>query len=439
MKMKAIILGLLIALSISAAQAQVSSPHCVKKWGETAEDSMLNRRTYFFYQTAFDNKDYNKAYQYWQMIYAKIPCARNDIYIDAPELFDTLIARTPDSLVARKKLLLDSLYKSFEQRIKHFGREGFTKGKWALSAATHEPKTPQKAYKLFQESIKLEGNKTGYDIPSEAMYNIYLMLGYKHIEREQAIQDYLTLNDICKANIALHNDEEEDWKAVSAYVDQLAGNIMTCEQISEIFGPKLKAEPENSDLKKTTLTLLKAKRCVSDPLYIQVLSELISEDPNEEGYAELANYYLINKQYGKANIYLEKAIENTEDKEAIEKYYLQLAGINLSGSCSKSISYANKVLELNPNNGKALIYKGHAIYNCNIGSCDDYWAKAMSWVAVDYMNRAKAADPSVTDEANKAISQYRNRFPNKEEKFFRGHTNGQSITIPCSGMSTTVR
>jgi len=435
MKIKGIILGLIIALAINTVDAQVNpTPECLKKWGATAEDSMLSRRTYFYYQTAFENKDYEKAYNYWQLIYTKVPCARNDIYIDAPELFDTLIAREDGPV--RKQLLLDSLYLSFGQRIKHFGKSGFVKGKWALSAAHHQPKAPEVAYKLFQESIDAEGNKTGYDIPSEAMYNIYLMLGYKKIEREQAIQDYLTLNDICKANIALHNDEEEDWLAVSAYIDQLAGKIMTCEQISEIFGPKLKESPDNADLKKTTLTLLKAKRCVSNPLYIQVLSELITTDPNEEGYAELANYYLINKKYGEASNYLEKAVENAEDALSKEKYYLQLAGIN---QCGKARQYADKVLEINPKNGKAIMIKGHAVYNCNIGSCEGYWAKAMSWVAVDYMIRAKAADPSVAEAANKAISQYRSRFPNTEEKFFQGHKDGQSITIPCNGITTTVR
>lgn len=439
MKTKAILFGLFItlaALSTHAQQRQVT-PECLKPWGATAEDSLLNWRTYFFYQTKFENKQYEDAYYYYQKLYANVPCARTDIYIDARTLFDTLSARTEDPL--RKKILKDSLYASFPMRIKHFGREGYVTGRWALAATVYDKEDPKVAYKLFKESVKLDGNKTSYDIPSEFIYNIYLMVGYKHITREEAIKDYLILNEICKANIALNNAEKETWVSVAEYVDGIAGDFMTCEQISEIFGPKIKKDPTNLDLKKTALTLLKAKRCSDNPLYITVLSDLIVEDPNEEGYAELANYYLLNKQYGKANIYLEKALENTTDNASKEKYYLQLAGINLSGSCSKARTYADKVLEINPNNGKAIMIKGHAVYNCNIGSCEGYWAKAMSWVAVDYMIRAKNADPSVTDEANGYINSYSARFPKDEEKFFQNHTNGQTVTIPCSGLSTTVR
>jgi hypothetical protein len=55
------------------------------------------------------------------------------------------------------------------------------------------------------------------------------------------------------------------------------------------------------------------------------------------------------------------------------------------------------------------------------------------------MNRAKAADPSVAEEANRSIASYKSRFPAKEKIFFQGLTYGQTVTIPCCGLSTTVR
>lgn len=443
MKMKAILFGMIMGLGAWTSQANnlhgevEKTPECKKPWGLTAEDSLLNVRTYFFYQTAFENGKIDKAYPYWQMIFAKAPCARNDIYIDAPEIYDTLIARTDDA--ARKKLLLDSLYLSFETRIKHFGNEGYVKGKWALSAAKHEPKNPKKAYDLFHESVKMEGNKTGYDIPIDFMLTSYSLLRNKMIERENAINDYLILNDICKANIKLANEEEDYWVAVSEYIDEIAGSIMTCEQITEIFSPKLKADPTNMELKNTVITLLKAKNCVNVPLYIELLSELIENEPTEEGYAQLAAYFQAKKNYGKANTYLEKAIQYSKDNAAKEDYYLRLASNNLNSNCGSARNYADKVLELNPNSGKAIMIKGHAIYNCNKGACEGYWKKALAWVAVDYMIKAKTADPTVADEANKFIANYKSRYPTDQEKFFQGHSDGQSISIPCSGLTTTVK
>ena len=57
------------------------------------------------------------------------------------------------------------------------------------------------------------------------------------------------------------------------------------------------------------------------------------------------------------------------------------------------------------------------------------------------MNKAKAADPSLTDEANRFISQYSVYFPETAEAFMYDITKGQSYTVVCGSMraTTTVR
>ena len=57
------------------------------------------------------------------------------------------------------------------------------------------------------------------------------------------------------------------------------------------------------------------------------------------------------------------------------------------------------------------------------------------------MNKAKAADPSLTDEANRYISQYSVYFPAGEDAFMYDVVKGQSYTVVCGGLraTTTVR
>ena len=57
------------------------------------------------------------------------------------------------------------------------------------------------------------------------------------------------------------------------------------------------------------------------------------------------------------------------------------------------------------------------------------------------MNKAKAADESLTDDCNRMISQYRIYFPQTAEAFMYNYTDGQSYTVSCGGMRavTTVR
>ena len=55
--------------------------------------------------------------------------------------------------------------------------------------------------------------------------------------------------------------------------------------------------------------------------------------------------------------------------------------------------------------------------------------------------KAKAADETLAEEANKLISTYRQYFPKTEDAFMYDLTDGKSYSISCGGLNatTTVR
>ena len=66
--------------------------------------------------------------------------------------------------------------------------------------------------------------------------------------------------------------------------------------------------------------------------------------------------------------------------------------------------------------------------------------KAIYWLAVDYLNKAKSIDPSVADKANSKIASYKKYFPTKEDCFFKGIKEGQTVEVGCwIGESTKAR
>ena len=73
--------------------------------------------------------------------------------------------------------------------------------------------------------------------------------------------------------------------------------------------------------------------------------------------------------------------------------------------------------------------------------CDNAFYAAKYWVATDYMNKAKAADEALADDANNYIRQYAAYYPQTAEAFMYDVTDGQSYTVSCGGMraTTTVR
>ena len=90
--------------------------------------------------------------------------------------------------------------------------------------------------------------------------------------------------------------------------------------------------------------------------------------------------------------------------------------------------------------GKAYFLIGTIWGTTSCGS-DDISKRAPYWVACDYMQKAKAADPTLTDECNRMISQYSVYFPQTADAFMYDLTDGQSYTVSCGGMraTTTVR
>ena len=68
---------------------------------------------------------------------------------------------------------------------------------------------------------------------------------------------------------------------------------------------------------------------------------------------------------------------------------------------------------------------------------DEIAKRAKFWVATDYMQRAKAKDPSLAAEADKNIIRYRAYFPKAEDAFMYDLVDGRSYTVSCGGMSAS--
>ena len=68
---------------------------------------------------------------------------------------------------------------------------------------------------------------------------------------------------------------------------------------------------------------------------------------------------------------------------------------------------------------------------------NDIEKRAPYWVAVDYMRKAKNADETLADEANKMIAQYSKYFPQQSEAFMFDVLDGASYTVSCGGMRET--
>ena len=130
------------------------------------------------------------------------------------------------------------------------------------------------------------------------------------------------------------------------------------------------------------------------------------------------------------------------DADTDAGYYYELAALAFkNGNNAKAVMAANDAIENSDVvDGKAYMLIG-TIWGSIVCQGNEIEQRAKYWVATDYMQKAKNADPSLEADCNNYISQYRVYYPQTAEAFMYDITDGQSYRVSCGGMSatTTVR
>ena len=209
-------------------------------------------------------------------------------------------------------------------------------------------------------------------------------------------------------------------------------------------GVGLGADPQNLDLAKNIVKMMGiTEGCTDNDLFLNAVTVMHNQEPSHVSAYNLYKLYAGRADVDNALKYMTEAIENAESDAVTDGgYYYELAAF-----CFKSSKYAQafeaaqKVVDLDPSlAGKTYMLIG-TIWGSVPCSGNDIEQRAKYWVAVDYMNKAKAADETLAEDANNMIKQYSAYYPQTAEAFMYDVTDGQSYTVSCGGLraTTTVR
>lgn len=216
--------------------------------------------------------------------------------------------------------------------------------------------------------------------------------------------------------------------------------VASCENLINIFGPRLDADPDNVALATTIAKLMNnAEDCFNNDLYLRAVTSMHANDPSHNSAYFLYKLHNARGNGEDAVKYLEEAISSGGADDAQKAAYsYELANISLkSNNKSKAYSAALEAARLDPSwTGKSYFLIGTIWASTSCGG-DDISRRAPYWVAVDYFQKAKNADPSLADDANRMIGQYSAYYPEAAEAFMYDLTAGQSYTVSCSGMTAT--
>lgn len=433
-------------LAIAAVLMFVSGTNVFAQ-GKYGADSAECIKYLSYYQEYYKQKNYDEALPNWRQAYKLCPPqASQNLFIHGATLLKRVItktANTPDI----QKAVVDSLITLYDVRANAYpkNRETALNNK-GVDLNNYVKNDPQRLYNEYTTIISELKENTK---PSLFLFNLNSAIELFQngaLNAEDIINLYQssmeTLGKVTPAN----DTEAEQLANIKTDVESLfaASKVASCDNLIALFTPRFEADPENLDVVGNIVKLMGGTEdCQNNDLFLSAVTNMNKLDPSAS-----SAFYLFKLNSARGNIddaikYMEEAIASDETDAATDgDYYYQLAAFCFkNGQSSKAFSAAQKAIDLNPSfTGKAYFLMGTIWGSVSCGG-NEIERRAPYWVAVDYLQKAKAADPTLTDEANRLIGSYSSYYPQTADAFMYDVTNGQSYTVSCGGMraTTTVR
>lgn len=437
-----------IILICAAAAAMLLGSADLFGQGKYGADSANCIKYLSYYKEYYKAKNYNDAIPSWRNAYRSCPPTANQtMLIDGTTLMRFLINKNANNAIYRKELI-DSLFTLYDVRAQYYPKYKVTamnnKGLDMINYIKDDTKS-------LYEGCKAIGNAN----KEQTKPQIFLFMFNSSVDLYQAgqlgVEDVLNdyeyaINSLEDVLNATTDDGKDAVMKMRTDVENLfiSSKVASCDNLVALFTPRFEADPKNADQNTKIIKMLSSTEGGTETdLFYNAVNNLYEVDPSYT-----SAYFLYKLNASKGNVadaikFLEQAIESPDSDNATDaQYYYELALYSRqNGKGGKAFESAVKAAELDESySGKSYMICGTIWGSQSCGS--DYISKrAPYWVAVDYLNKAKNADPSLADECNNLIRQYSVYYPEASEAFMYDLTNGQSYTVSCNGMraTTTVR
>ena len=436
--MKKAVLILFAVMAVFASQK-------VSAQGKYGADSAECIKYLSYYQEYYKQKNYDSALPNWRQAYALCPAtASQNMFIHGTTLMTRLYNQTKDA--AHRGAIVDTILTLQDQRMAAYPkkREDIlnNKGQYMIN---YRGTDAAYIYKNLSEIVNELGSKSNGSLLVNLLQSSIALYRENQLSADDVIAMYDKVNEAIDGASAKNEAEEEDNLKVKATIESVFADskVASCENLIAIFTPRYEADPDNLALVSNIVKLMNsAEDCAGNDLYLKAVTSMYKLDPS---YRSAYALYRLNSARGNnadAARYLEEAINSPESDDATDAqyYYEQAAFCYKNGMRGKAYEAARKAIDMDYGYaGKAYLIIGNLWASATCGDVKDKWARY--WAATDYYQKARSADPSVSDEAASSISSVSRYFPEASEAFMYDLGAGQSYTVSCGGMSatTTVR
>ena len=436
-----------IVLLISVAAMALFASSKVSAQGKYGPDSTECIKYLSYYTEYFKQKNYDAALPHWRNAYKYCPpTSRYGMLSDGTTFMRRLIQQNQNNPVYKAKLV-DSLMTLYNQRVEYWPKHAVSSlNNMALDMYNYLKDEPQELLEGLTNVVNQIQSKTR---PNIFLFQITTAVDlYKSgmLDPETVINIYETGIKYL-AEITPKNDTEaRSIEKTKTDFESLfiTSQVASCDNLIALFTPRYEANPTDLDLSKNIVRMMSlTEGCMDNDLFLNAVQAVYNLEPSYNSAYYLYRLYSNKADFDNAVKYMEEAIAYEESDSAVDAgYQYELATYCLkNGKPAKAYEAAQKAVELDASMaGKAYMLMG-TIWGSTVCQGNEIERRAPYWVAVDFMTKAKNADPALEEEANNHIRQYAAYYPQTAEAFMYDITDGQSYTVSCGGMRavTTIR
>lgn len=415
--------------------------------GKFGPDSAECVKYLSYYLEYVKQNNMESAFGPWRQAYTLCPVtASQNMLIDGQKLMRWAYKKTKDAKA--REGYLDTLMMLYDQRIANYPKNAvsaYNNKAIDINNFRWNEKNPQAVYDQYKEIFNATGIKASDLVFVKLMESATNLFTSGAIDAGQVMADYTAITDAINASLTTKDDQK--LRKAQKDVETLFMNsgIASCDNLLELLTPRYEANPDDEETIRGVVKMLSSADCLDSDLYLKAVESLYSKDPSASSAYLLYKLYSRKDDSAKAVKFLQEAINGCDGSDAAQLagYYFELGSYNYkkANNNAGAIAAAKKAAELSDDyKGKAYLLIGTIWGTARCGG-NEVESHANFWVAYDYVNKAKAVDPSLTSEANALAGQYAAYFPNKADAFMYDLTDGQSYTVSCGALRdvTTVR
>ena len=426
----------LVLLTLAAATLGMK----VSAQGKYGADSAECIKYLSYYQEYYKQKNYTEALPNWRKAFKLCPpTASQNMLLNGMTLIGKEIVKSKDPQV--RASMIDTVLTLNDLRAQYYPKYAVAAYNSKGQYITQYFKDPQVVYEQLNKIIEVNQENTK---PSLLLLDLNSAI---ELYKKSAIgaEDVINTYQNAIALIDKAGNAEENAK-IRSDIEGLfiTSQVASCDNLIALFTPRFEADPDNMDLVTNIVKMLgSTDGCQNNDLFLKAVTKMHNNEPSASSAYYLYKLHSAKDESSEAIKYFEEAVSLCADDDPVKADYLiELATYCLKNNITgKAFDYAKRAAELKPDHQGKACYLIATIWGAARCGGNEIESRAKYWVAVDYLQKAKAADASLTDDCNKLISAYSVYYPQKAEAFMYDVVDGQSYTVNCGGMraTTTVR